>query len=246
MKDSEILEDTTEAAAKTILSVLRDGRPIRSHPEPGSLAQTTGWVTYNASMVCLRYFEDHPSLVKNKRCGDLSSGNGLIAIALSLLGASHVMATEVTLCLALTQVNVDINALTYPEYSIPTVKELFWGSTDSPFSEEDDLIVACDLLFIAIRDGLLEELASTLKQLVSKKTSVLFCFEERIPRKENRFMEDIATCLRVHAIPKAEIDLSVCQDDDDESGLGLFYEPPGIHMFLLQEKTTATETSEEE
>jgi predicted nicotinamide N-methyase len=245
MKELEILEDTTEAAATTTLTVLRDGRCIHSHPEPGSLAQTTGWVTYNSSMVCLRYFEDHPLLVKNKRCGDLSSGNGLIAIALSLLGARHVLATEVTLCLELTRANVDINALAYPEYNMPTAKELFWGSPDSPFSEEDDLIVACDLLFIAVRDGLLEELASTLKQLVSKKTSVLFCFEERISRKEKKFMEDIATCLRVQVIPKAEMDLSVCQDADDESGLGLFYEPPEIHMYLLQEKAT-TKKSEEE
>jgi predicted nicotinamide N-methyase len=95
-------------------------------------------------MVCLCYFEDHPSLVKNKRCGDLSSGNGLIAIALSLLGARHVLATEVTLCLELTQANVHIIALANPECNMPTVKELFWGSPDSPFSEEDNLIVACN------------------------------------------------------------------------------------------------------
>jgi hypothetical protein len=39
-------------------------------------------------------------------------------------------------------------------------------------------------------------------------------------------MENIATCLRVQVITNAEMDLSVCQDADNESGLGLFHEPP--------------------
>ena len=241
-------DDGTKSAPhppSTPMAVLRDGRRIQSHAQPGALARTTGWVTWNASLVVLRYLEDHcEDLVKQKVCGDLSSGNGLIAVGLSLLGARRVLATEVTSCIELTRANVDINRAI--GFCGVEVQEFFWGTGPSPFSkceaEPFDLVVACDLLFIGIRDSLLDELATTVINLCKGITRVLFVYEERLPRKESNFIEELSRHIDVKAIPLDKMDLSICrnpQSDETEENdefLDIFYQPPTIHMFLCKER----------
>ena len=209
---------------------LQNGSVIQLHSQPQSLATTTGWVTWNASIALIRYLErlqqskHAPFLLPGSRVADLSSGNGLVALAAAYLGASSVLATEIPACSTLTRWNVDAN---------PQVKHLVrvvdykWGDDVCPI-QGCDLVIGSDLLFIAIRDNIYDQLRRTLVEICSANKTMLFGYEERIIDKERAFMASLEhdCALVVEAVPEGQIDVGIDSVD-------IFFEAPSIRMYIL-------------
>ncbi|KAI2512878.1 lysine methyltransferase [Fragilaria crotonensis] len=217
--------------------ILKNGSIIQLHSEPQSLATTTGWVTWNASMAVIRFLEHHTLehnndshstnddnnvVVKGCHVADLSTGNGLVALAMAYLGASSVLATEVPACSTLTRVNIATN---------PTVEHVLrvvdysWGDHVCPI-QECDLVIGSDLLFIAIRDSIYDQLRKTILDICAANKKLLFCYEERILDKEQAFMKSLENDLQVYSIPEDQIDVG-------SDSIDIFYEPPSIRMYIL-------------
>ena len=236
---------------------LTNGCVIQLHSEPQSLASTTGWVTWNASLAVIRYLErqndkdnndDNISnddnfnnsnnnenttmmiAVKGRRVADLSTGNGLVALAMAYMGAASVVATEVPACLALTRANMEQNnPKIHPTVlSSQKVLDYSWGDETCPI-QDCDLVIGSDLLFIAIRDCIYDQLRKTLIDICATNKMLLFCYEERILDKEQAFMRDLEHHLQVHSVPEEQIDVG--SDSTD-----MFYEPPSIRMYILTAK----------
>ena len=219
---------------------LQNGRiTVHLHPDPQSLAQnTTGWVTWNATVSVLAYLEEHVhDLVRNANVGDLSTGNGLIALATAYMGARHVVATEVPTCLPLTMANVCANPTIQDRIQVLSYKWGQQGEGECPI-RNCRLVVGCDLLFIAIRDGLCDELRQCLVELCQNNNQVLFAFEERVVDQEQAFMESLEQRLHVHRVPDEQVvtkDLSNAEGEND-----MFYEAPSVRLYLLTNTTTTT------
>ena len=122
---------------------------------------------------------------------DLSAGAGLVTLACAAAGA-FVVSCDLPSQLPQLELNVhesgaDVQMVPY-----------FWGqpvdaliaaaqipTCDPPF----DLVLASDIVFIAIRDGLTGQLAKSIVELASRARSVLLVFEERLPDEEQDFLE---------------------------------------------------------
>jgi Lysine methyltransferase len=234
--------------------MLTNGSVIHLHSEPQSLASTTGWVTWNASLAVIRYLERQNDkdednnnddnitnsnnnenttvmiAVKGRRMADLSTGNGLVALAMAYMGAASVVATEVPACLALTRANMEQNnPKIHPTVlSSQKVLDYSWGDETCPI-QGCDLVIGSDLLFIAIRDCIYDQLRKTLIDICAANKMLLFCYEERILDKEQAFMRDLEHHLQVHSVPEEQIDVG--SDSTD-----MFYEPPSIRMYILTAK----------
>jgi len=204
---------------------LQDGAVIQLYSEPQAFAKTTGWVTWNASISLIRFLERNGSC-RDKVVADLSTGNGLVALAAARLGASSVMATEVPSCSPLTHVNVSCN----PDVKDTIqVKDYSWGDDDCPI-EGRDLVLASDLLFIAIRDSICDIFHATLVHICNANNTLLFCYEERLPDKEQGFIKGLEHDLCVVPIPEEQIEFP------DDSNNDIFYEPPSIRMYYVTAK----------
>ncbi|GBG28368.1 Protein-lysine N-methyltransferase efm3 [Hondaea fermentalgiana] len=173
---------------------------------------TTGWTVWNASYVILRFLETelagkalpgYPALTggagaawwKGKRVLDLSAGLGVLGIACAKLGANVVLTDIGAKQVATMEANVELNGLSKDQ---AVCAPLAWGDVQGfadlqthfgPF----DLVLASDLVYVGIRDGLLESLGATLQQAVQHdpKTSVLMSFEERQGRREREFLDQL-------------------------------------------------------
>jgi hypothetical protein len=193
------------------------------------------------------------------------------------LGAAHVLATEVDECTALTVRNVQLNELE----DVVTVVPYYWGTQPCPVAagallpevEPDGapppqapcaIVFFTDLLYIAIRDSLEDELARTLRDVccshqhdagpVSRekqnssgnnsclhsthvKMRAMFAFEERALEEEAAFMARIAEGddgLSCEEIDSNNFDLSVIQPEGEFAAL--LWEPPSMRFFWLQQK----------
>jgi predicted nicotinamide N-methyase len=207
---------------------LKNGTAIQLHAEPQSFARdTTGWMTWNASISLIDYLQSPHCLgVKGQKVADLSTGNGLVALAAAYLGAKGVVATEIPSCSALTRVNVDCNPSVK---NIIEVKDYLWGAEGNCPIQGCNLVLACDLLFIAVRDSIYDLLHKSLVDICQANERLLFAYEERIVNKEQAFMTNLAKELNVEAIADAHIE--VTNDGDD-----MFYEPPSVRMYFLTKK----------
>jgi predicted nicotinamide N-methyase len=201
---------------------LSNGSTIYLYSKPQSLTTTTGWVTWNASLAVIRYLEMHPEELLGRIVGDLSTGNGLVALAAAYLGASSVVATEVSKCSPLTNMNVTMNPSVQHQIQI---HDYDWGSNVCPI-QDCDLVIGSDLLFIAIRDNIYSELRATLILLCHTNRRVLFAYEERILDKELSFLKHLEHDLKVTEI------LDEAFHGRNES-YDIFYEPPRTRLFLM-------------
>lgn len=202
---------------------LKNDAVIQLYSEPQSLAKTTGWMTWNASIALIDYLQSPHCDVKGRKIADLSTGNGLVALAAAYLGASSVIATEVSSCSPLTRINVKCNPTVK---DIIQVKDYLWGDDGVCPIQGCDLVLACDLLFIAIRDSIYEQFHKALVDVCKANEKVLFAYEERILIKEQEFIANLAKDLNVEPVPDDHIE--VTNDGDD-----MFYEPPSIRMYVF-------------
>ena len=228
----------------------------QSHRSGGS-EDTTGWRCWPASAVALRLLASPSllSLLGSARAGaagaapppfsalsllDLSAGAGLVSAAASAAGAS-VTATETASALGLLAANAPAVV------ALP----LYWGAEPcaalrarAPF----DAVIACDLVFIALRDGRARELAWTLRRLAAQYAPVLCVWEERRIADEDAFVralalpgDDGAPPLRCDEVddcallrlPKDERLVGLGTHDEGELE-ALFYTPPPVRAVVLR------------
>jgi hypothetical protein len=71
------------------------------------------------------------------------------------------------------------------------IEPFYWGESIQHLTARGgfDLILASDIVFIAIRDGITDKLAASLRELTQHCHRLLFVFEERLPDEEQEFME---------------------------------------------------------
>lgn len=186
-----------------------------SDPEvASSLSRTTGWTTWDSAIILLSYLRSRtgkgvdPTVVavdrttvqggsvlvdisdiSGKSVADISSGNGLVALGCSALGAKRVVATEIGPCVDLTRKNVLLNRQLVDDNNNNKmgnehtsaagcwanrvlVEEYAWGDPLPTSILESEILIICDALFISIRDGLQEQLLETIKNALVEQDTV--------------------------------------------------------------------------
>jgi hypothetical protein len=229
----------------------------QSHRTGGE--DNTGWRCWPASAVALRVLAS-PALallLRGPRAAaggarappaqpfsslsllDLSAGAGLVAAAASAAGA-RVTATETESALPLLAANAPRAA----------TLSLYWGAELSAVAPHApfDAVVACDLVFIALRDGRARELDRTLRRLATELAPVLLVYEERRIADEDAFVRALALpggaaapplrCDEVEdpelvRLPKDERLVGLGGHDEGELE-GLFYMPPPVRVVVLR------------
>lgn len=233
---------------------------IRRRRESHGGEDETGWRVWPASAVLLRWLSDDgalaaalslpsPRAFSSLRLLDLSAGAGLVACACAAAGA-RVAASEVASALPLLRGNASAAG------AAVAIEQLYWGEEPPPAllaAGAADLVLACDIVFCALRDGRSRELSWTLRRLLAAHacTAIAFCWEERRIAEEDAFVRALALPL-AGAGPEAPA-LSVEEVEGDEAlvlpkvdrllgaggygeeGLdGLFYTPPPVRIALLR------------
>ena len=240
------------------VSFLGHSVSVQQSHRTGGCEDTTGWRCWPASAVALRVLASPAlaSLLRSPRAGagaaaaaaaapfsalsllDLSAGAGLVAAAASAAGA-RVTATETESALPLLAANAPRAA----------TLSLYWGAELSAVAPHApfDAVVACDLVFIALRDGRARELDRTLRRLTSF-APVLLVWEERRIADEDAFVRALALpggdgapplrCDEVDdpalvRLPKEERLVGLGGHDEGELE-GLFYTPPPVRVVVLR------------
>ena len=225
----------------------------------GGNEDTTGWCVWPASAVALRLLAraspalpapaatDDAAFAK-LRLLELSAGAGLVALAAAAAGA-RVVACETAAQLPLLRANAAAGA------GDLRTAQMYWGEepdesilSAGPF----DLILACDLIFIALRDGCQRELAWTLRRLAAC-APVALIWEERRIADEDAFVRALALpaandnggeyaaaltleeIVDEHIVSLAKEDrLLGCGGQDEGELTALFYTPPPIRVVILR------------
>ncbi len=237
MEKEEVVEVPKDVNPLSILKLL----------DASDLSSTTGRKTWNAALVTKEYLRRKG--VSGKRILDVSSGNGFLAIALLLLGAKKVYATECPKCVKLLQANLTEN---FGAASAKTkVIEYSWGDDYSKISssveeEEEalDTVVFSDLLYICFRDDILSLFETTMLDLLpeSEEREGLFCYEARLMEREQNFIDQfLMKHFDVNEVDcGAENLLDACQETEqgevDCGELSIFYQPPPVRLLILKRK----------
>ena len=212
------------------------------------------------------WWREHPLL-------DLSAGAGTLGIAAACAGSGTVVMADIGPQLEQLETNVQANgaavsapgALAQPagaaaagtSASIPVV-EYWWaqpvdalravvaaptrpsvGYPDKPYGA----VVASDVIFIAVRDGLEDQLHDTLVKAATELSDVVLCaWEERLPDEEQAFLDALAASgsVRVTELmaPALELDqahaMAGIQGATGEELVGsIFWEPPPIRCVAV-------------
>jgi len=218
--------------------------PQRYVPRDNETSCTTGGTVWNASFVTLRFIEDNVNKGTWNRGWwqgasvlELSAGLGLLGVAAASLGALITLTDIGTAQLKLLEKNIELNHCTGA-----VATELFWGNqlqaeqvatSRGPFK----LVIASDLLYIGFRDDVCEALLNTLVYFVSCSQIVILAFEERLPRKEAAFLQD----LKMAGISVLEHPIGSDYDSDirnEENIDGMFagldmHDAPTIRIYQL-------------
>jgi hypothetical protein len=231
-----------------------------SHPAAPAGSDTPGRIVWECSLSVLKFLgdDDHLALLgalplTGKRVLELSAGAGLVTLALAACGAEVVAAETAEQLPQLAR-----NLARGEGAPAPVVH--YWGAPLGALQAPPafDFALCCDVLYIALRDGLARELSATLRRLVAGSAArggLLFAFEERLIDEEAAFMAALAEplapapagcapegapALRVAELPPPagaaaltrEEALLGCGGEGEQLG-ALFWLPPPVRLFLL-------------
>jgi len=219
----------------------------------GGVVGTTGWTIWNSSFTTIRFLEKRYNTEGSAHWGgqdwwasrkvlDLSAGLGLAGIACSSLGAQVVMTDVGEKQIRTLERNAKINGLEI------TCEDLAWGEDTAlanlverhgPF----DLVLACDLLYIGIRDRIMPKLLSTLKTLVQHSGRVMLSYESRQPAQEQSAIEELESLfhlihhpVNVAAVMKAQYrGFNEIEEESIFSGLKI-HEDPDLRMIEIMKR----------
>ena len=239
----------SEDNQRGVAYVLADGKTVVLESEPSNYATgtSTGWMTWNASVVLCDYLETRVLVDQGRgndsnnsndsndstRVADVSSGNGLVAVCLARLGCESVVATETTECVELTRRNAELNQVD----DVVDVHAYYWGTGRNPCIG-CHLVTMSDLLYIALRDNLKQELETTIRDLCESGSVLYFAFEQRLWEEEEEFMKMLGEAngerksLVVNKIPACDINLARLQPVDGVEML--MWEDPPIKMYIIR------------
>lgn len=230
----------------------------------------TGGSIWEAAYVILRHVEkwgrsatfnetDSDTSVEGLRVLDLSSGTGLVGIGCALLGATVTLTDVGDVLLGQVRENCKRNEKQISRGKGETrVLEYYWGkdtarltamsaattSSTSPFH----LVLASDILYCAVRDGLEKELLRTLDDLVvDPATLCVFGFKVRVPKQEKLFIDSLENdfAFDLSEIPRDKQELS----DVEPSNEGIFGsmfahdDDCDIRMFFITRRQRAAATT---
>mmetsp|Transcript_8320 Transcript_8320/g.10828 ORF Transcript_8320/g.10828 Transcript_8320/m.10828 type:complete len:271 (+) Transcript_8320:943-1755(+) len=159
-----------------------------------TVSGTTGWTVWNANFVALRYLESKgQAWFKNKEILDLSAGLGMVGIACAKAGANVTISEVGSRQLECIQNNVEMNDVAHRT----KVVELPWGDKTAfqrLMQSRDnlgfDIVVASDLVYIAVRDSIHNLLVNTLSELMqSGSENILLVYEERVRPEEEKLLD---------------------------------------------------------
>mmetsp|Transcript_30310 Transcript_30310/g.48236 ORF Transcript_30310/g.48236 Transcript_30310/m.48236 type:complete len:527 (-) Transcript_30310:1294-2874(-) len=232
---------------KTIVLKEMVDRKDNNTGKTNGIEGTTGWTIWNSSYVTLRYIEELLSRKdsvfgsrgwwQGRKVLDLSAGLGLLGAACNKLGAEVTMTDIGARQLESLWLNASLNDSS--ENPIHC-QELPWGDNvalDKLLLERGpfDLVLASDLIYIAIRDQIQAAFHDTLGKLLQTSGDVLLVFEERVCSQEKTIINNLA---EIAVINNLEVKDSYVMDLQDENNDGLFgtlqmHEKPTIHLLHL-------------
>ncbi|GAX77181.1 hypothetical protein CEUSTIGMA_g4627.t1 [Chlamydomonas eustigma] len=161
---------------------------------------------WDSSIVVCKYLEKMgDTIVKGKRCLDLSAGCGLVAVVLCHLGASEVVATDLPGNLSLLRSNCS------KQNGADRVQVLdhSWGKDVQALLPSFDLIVACDVMYIS---EAVSDLVLTLEASVAPLGQVLLA-HGRNKGGEGTFFETVQGIFSVKEVTSAELhEVYQCSD----------------------------------
>ncbi|KAH7100606.1 putative methyltransferase-domain-containing protein, partial [Auriculariales sp. MPI-PUGE-AT-0066] len=173
-----------------------------------------GGIAWPAGQVLSQYLVNTRSdTLCGKRILELGSGTGLVGLVAGMLGA-QVTVTDQAQLLALMHKNVALNAL---EENV-AVAELDWANPIPHAMLDPDIVLAADCVYFEPAFPLL---VSTLKNLATQRTEILFCYKRR--RKADK---------RFFALLGKEFTWTHVQDDPNKAT----YERDGIYLYRLTKK----------
>ena len=143
------------------------------------------------------------------------------------------VATETTECVELTRRNAELNQVD----DVVDVHAYYWGAGKNPCIG-CHLVTMSDLLYIALRDNLKQELERTIRDLCENGSVLYFAFEQRLWEEEEKFMKMLGEAngerrsLVVDKIPACDINLARLQPVDGVEML--MWEDPPIKMYIIR------------
>ncbi|KAL4447760.1 hypothetical protein ABPG75_004979 [Micractinium tetrahymenae] len=160
--------------------------------------KATGFAStvWDSSIVLAKFFEKHPQRCVGKRCLDLSAGCGLPGLVLVRLGAASVTATDLGPNLPLLRKNSDANGCGL------RVEEHFWGTPVDTLEPPFDIVVACDVMYIA---EAVPPLVASLVALSGPATEV-YISHGRNRQAEPQFLEAAGKHFSIETVRGDELD----------------------------------------
>ena len=214
---------------------LYDGTTVKLYRGVSGIEMTTGNVSWNASYVVLRFLEQKLKHQKSSVL-DLSAGLGLVGCSLHALGHDVMMSEIGQSQLETLGKNVASNAF-YVE-NPPVVFPFKWGEA-LQIAKRMNIVVASDLVYIAIRDGIGRELVDALVQCLRVSDTLLIAYEERVLHQESEFFVElqrvVAPLLVVEEAVAEEWKVDLCRQNESAS-LGVLFEDeelPSIRLFRI-------------
>ncbi|ETV97919.1 hypothetical protein H310_09236 [Aphanomyces invadans] len=177
--------------------------------EVGNTGKGTGLTIWDGSVVLARYLEHvslsvgHDDNVRGKRVLELGAGTGLVGLAASLCGASHVTLTDLAYALENLSRNVELNRGAISPAAV-AVSELDWfAPQSSSFTDGVDMVVGSDIVWV---ESLIEPLVQTIAVLLKggrvKASTMLLAHQTRCTASDAIFFQ----LVNDHGLVVASID----------------------------------------
>lgn len=150
-----------------------------------------GTTVWDGSIVLAKMFENNllfpQSYLKKCRVLELGAGCGLVGITITLLGAKHVVLSDLELCLPTLRRNVDRNIFGRDKDCIQVVP-FVWGQNASSLTATGkfDIIVAAEVLYDEDDSKLLAESAV---QLIAQPGGIMYVSLGRNRKGESSFVK---------------------------------------------------------
>ncbi len=185
---------------------------------------------------------------------EISAGTGLLAIAAAACGAD-VLVTDIAQQVPLIKANAAANErIVAAGGGRVEVGIHAWGDVDGAFSSAPGggdggdgtaararyrLGICSEALYIAIREGRVEELLRSLAAMVAACDVVVFGFQERALEAEDAVLARVGEGASVTRLGEGALDFRdacippLVDCDDGDNVVPLFYEHPPVRLYLL-------------
>lgn len=185
------------------------GRPGRPS-EDITKEKNTGLLLWDGCYVMARHLEMLEKVagsIRGKRCLDVGAGTGLVSLVAALLGADHVVASEIGESFDLLGANIRDNTrrIAALDSSRIDLVDYVWGTElPAPLQQHFDVVFCSEVIY---DDQSNPALRGFLETVCSKGTTVIFAYKKR-GLDEDNFVDGLrsSATFKIKAIPGAMID----------------------------------------